>query len=79
MRNLSVTSSLLIAFLFSFQLFAVDNPDLDQDVDQLNQEECTNQAYQQCLDDVCLTSDSTDCTQQCQSLANDKCQQQQDE
>jgi hypothetical protein len=79
MRNLSLTSSLLVAFLFSFQLYAVDDPVIDEGVNQFNQQECTNQSYQQCLDDVCLTSDSTDCTQQCQSLANDKCQQQQDE
>lgn len=57
----------------------MDDPQLDEDVIQLNQAECVNQNFQQCLNDVCLTSDSTDCSQQCQSLANDKCQQEADD
>ncbi|WP_272927828.1 hypothetical protein [Legionella pneumophila] len=39
-------------------------------------EECVGENYQQCLDDVCLTSDEIDCNSNCQSLAEDKCEQQ---
>lgn len=79
MRSLKRPCYVLVAFLLSFSIYAMDDPQLDEDVIQLNQAECVNQNFQQCLNDVCLTSDSTDCSQQCQSLANDKCQQEADD
>ncbi|HAU2264724.1 TPA: hypothetical protein JBK77_07080 [Legionella pneumophila] len=61
---------------FSLIAFAADIPALDEGTDKLNMEECVGENYQQCLDDVCLTSDEIDCNSNCQSLAEDKCEQQ---
>ncbi|KGP62612.1 hypothetical protein EP47_00955 [Legionella norrlandica] len=63
---------------FSLEIFAADIPSVDEGVSQLNMEECIGENYQQCLDDVCITSDEIDCNSNCQSLAEDKCQQQVD-
>lgn len=65
-----------LLFIFSLIAFAADIPGLDDDTDKLNMEECVGENYQQCLDDICLTSDEIDCNSNCQSLAEDKCEQQ---
>lgn len=71
--NLAITASFLF---FSLIAFAEDIPGLDEGSDKLNMEECVGENYQQCLDDVCLTSEEIDCNSNCQSLAEDKCEQQ---
>lgn len=70
-----------IAFLslFSCSVLAVDIPDVDIGAQQLNQATCVDEAAQTCINDACLNSEAIDCEDNCQKLAQDKCQQQQDE
>lgn len=70
-----------IAFsgIFSCAVFAVDLPDVDEGVQELDQSECVNENYQKCLDDVCTTSDDIDCNSNCQKMSQDQCEQQSDD
>ncbi|PJD95700.1 MAG: hypothetical protein CK426_04010 [Legionella sp.] len=59
--------------------YAVDVPDIDMEANQFNASECIDNYTQDCLDNSCLTSDSTDCTDNCAALAKAKCEQQSDD
>lgn len=72
-------STLFVALSFSLSAFAVDLPSVDEGANQLNMDECVANNYQQCLNDICITSDEIDCNSNCQSMAEDKCQQQADD
>ncbi|HAT6340301.1 TPA: hypothetical protein F7048_04635 [Legionella pneumophila] len=76
MNKIFNLTSIACFLFFSLIAFAADIPGLDDGTDKLNMEECVGENYQQCLDDVCLTSDEIDCNSNCQSLAEDKCEQQ---
>ncbi|WP_298625134.1 hypothetical protein [uncultured Legionella sp.] len=75
-------SSLLITVFFILISFLVSAADLPSDVNgahQLDELTCVDEATQNCIDDVCLTSDDTNCEDNCGELAQKKCQEQQNE
>lgn len=60
-------------------VFADDDPSVDQGASNMSQEMCVEENTNDCIDSVCMTSSATDCQDQCQADAQDKCQQMQDE
>lgn len=72
---------IILAFfiLFSCVVSAADIPDEDIGAQELQQDTCVGQATEHCIDTMCLTSEDTDCEDNCGKMAQDKCQQQRDE
>ena len=78
-RLISKIVSLIGGVLLSVMAFAADIPQVDIDAQHFNQADCLDINYQQCLSGTCLTSDSTDCPEQCKKNALAVCQQKTDE
>jgi hypothetical protein len=76
-----VKKTIGIAFfcLSSYAAFAADIP---QDVigsQKFDAMKCVTENTQICINSVCLTSDQRDCQSNCQTMAQQKCQQQRNE
>ncbi|TAL63531.1 MAG: hypothetical protein EPN84_04760 [Legionella sp.] len=72
-------ASVLLVALYSFPVWAVDDPQVDEGAQQFDQMQCVDDATQNCINDACLNSEEIDCEDNCKKLAQDKCQQQIDE
>lgn len=64
--------------LLSSLVFAVDVPSVEEGAQQYDKGACLARYTQNCIQSVCMTSSSTDCQENCQKEAADKCQQEQD-
>ena len=77
-RWISVTGFTLAALL-SFSVWADDDPDVDEGAQKLDSVECVGDTTDQCITDICETSENIDCEANCRKMAQDKCQQAVDE
>ncbi|CAM3030600.1 hypothetical protein [Legionella worsleiensis] len=70
----------MIAVFLVFLSTAVVAADIPSDVEgaqELDQMTCVDEATQDCIDDACLTSEDIDCEDKCGTLAQQKCQDEQ--
>ena len=69
-------SWLIAAFLvlFSLTVSAADIPSEVEGTQDLDQLSCVDEATQNCIDNACLTSDDINCEDNCGTLAQQKCQ-----
>jgi hypothetical protein len=65
--------------LTSWSLYAVDNPTDFMGSQKFDKMKCISEATQSCINQVCLTSEQRDCQQSCQTIAQQKCRQQENE
>ena len=77
--NFTVKAVSVCILLFAQACFADDNPEVDQGAAAYNQMNCVQNATGDCINNLCLTSDDTDCEDNCRTMAEDKCQQAVDE
>lgn len=75
MNHLRISLFLASFTLCSWAAFAVDVPSDDEGANALSKMKCVNETTQTCINDACLTSDNIDCQANCDKLARDKCQQ----
>lgn len=74
MNRLSIIlSSFLMAV--SSGLMAADLPTAIEGDEAFDQIECVRQNTDDCIQSVCMNSSELDCTDQCKSDAEDKCQE----
>jgi len=52
---------------------AADNPTVVLGAEAYDQQACIQQYTNECIDNVCLTSEERDCSDECASSAEDKC------
>jgi len=76
MFKITVFLSAAFFALCSLSVFAADVPQDELQSQQFNTSQCIDENTQVCINDQCLTSESTDCQEKCASLAKAKCQQQ---
>ncbi len=69
----------ILVSLFSFSVFADDDPIVVEGADEYNRMQCIDNETQNCINDACLNSESTDCQENCRKLAEDKCQEAEDQ
>lgn len=79
MSQLIRFSALAFFILFSAMSYAADIPDEDIGASDLSQDTCVSEATQNCIDNMCLTSEEIDCEDNCGKMAQDKCAQQVDD
>lgn len=80
MMSQLIRFSSLAAFIFFCAVSnAADIPDDDIGAGHLSQDTCISQTTQNCIDNMCLTSDNIDCEDNCGKMAQDKCAQQVDD
>lgn len=59
--------------------FAADLPTVVEGSENYTKEQCIANYTNQCIESICPTSSSLDCSQKCKIDAEDKCQDQSDE
>jgi hypothetical protein len=64
---------------FSLGVSAADVPADAEGAQDLEQASCIDQATQDCINNACLTSEDVNCEGNCGTLAQQKCQDQQNE
>lgn len=69
----------LVSLVFSCILTAANIPPDYQGAQELEELNCVSEAAQNCINNICLTSENRDCQDKCSSLAEKKCLYQQDE
>lgn len=73
-------SNILLGAMFcalcSFTAFAVDIPQVDMESQEYNSDMCVDNNTQNCINAQCLTSEETDCQDQCATMAKAQCEQQ---
>lgn len=74
LRITNLIGAIALGFL-SFNGFAADIPQADVEAQDFNQSECVNDNAQTCINDRCLTSEATDCQDQCRTQAEAVCEQ----
>ncbi|MGQ3891319.1 hypothetical protein [Legionella sp. CNM-4043-24] len=79
MKHTITAVSMCFLLASPFAANAFDDPSVDEGSSQYGSEMCVEQNTDDCIDAVCLTSSATDCQEQCQSAAEDKCRQLEDE
>lgn len=67
------------AALFSFSVWADDDPEVDEGAEKFDQVECVDNTTDECITDACQTSENIDCEANCKQMAQDKCQEAVDE
>lgn len=79
MKKMNALLALLFIALFSCIVTAADVPQDDEGAQDYNKMECVDDRTQTCIDDACLNSESTDCQENCQKMAAEKCQEEENE
>ncbi|KTD51200.1 hypothetical protein [Legionella quateirensis] len=74
MNDLSSWLIAVFLVLFSVMVSAADIPSEVEGTQDLDQLSCVDEATQNCIDNACLTSDDIDCEDNCGKLAQQKCQ-----
>lgn len=73
-RQLAIVGGLLICCL----AFAADIPQDQIGAERLDKMTCIENTKEECINNTCMTSESTNCQDNCLQLAKDKCQENQD-
>ncbi len=79
MRYVTASSNIVFFSLFSCAVFAVDIPQDVMGSEKFDATMCVSENTQNCIDSVCLTSEEIDCEANCQTMAQQKCQEQSNE
>lgn len=58
---------------YSLSTTAANIPQNELDAQQFKAEQCIDENTQLCINNQCLTSETTDCQEQCATLAKGKC------
>ncbi|MBL7479043.1 hypothetical protein [Legionella bononiensis] len=74
MNDLSSWLIAVFLVLFSLMVSAADIPSEVEGTQDLDQLSCVDEATQNCIDNACLTSDDINCEDNCGKLAQQKCQ-----
>ncbi|HHT0592350.1 TPA: hypothetical protein ACTXXA_000854 [Legionella anisa] len=69
------TFLIVLGFLFSFSVFAADIPSDNLGAQKYDRTQCLYNTTQDCINSQCLTSEETDCQDNCRKMAQAKCQQ----
>ncbi|MFC3907990.1 hypothetical protein ACFORL_02695 [Legionella dresdenensis] len=64
-----------VMICFSTLANAVDNPTVVIGSEQYSQSECLNKTIDDCINNICMNSEDTNCQENCNQDAQDKCQE----